>query len=498
MNENTNSTATGDILTISGLVKSYGPVKVLFGINMNLARGSVLGLVGENGAGKSTLMKCVSGHEKPDSGTIALNGSCYMVPQEFTLIPTLTVTENIFLGREPAFAGFLKRREMWLKASELLARIGADDIDPDCPAGELSVAGKQKAEIAKAFLGGASLLIFDEPTTVLNRSETETLFGIIRSFRASGGSVIYISHKLDEVREICDEIAVLRDGVLVSRTPSRELTSAGIAERMVGRPLSQVFPEKLPAPAADALPALEADCISDGSRVLEASFRLYPGEILGLAGLAGAGRTELAELICGARRMKSGTLKVFGSIVRFRSVADSMEAGVAYLSEDRQGTAVIKDFTIAENVTLSSLRRHCKGPFVDFGKRDAAASGLAGELRIRCAGINAPVSSLSGGNQQKVAIAKGLDPAPRIYIFDEPTRGVDVGARTEIYSIIRSLAEKGMAVLMISSDLEEIIGNCRRSLVMREGRIAGEVSGDDVAEKPIMLLASGAGHAENS
>lgn len=479
------------LLSIQHLRKSFGPVTVLKDISFSLERGRILGLVGENGAGKSTLVRCICGHLRADGGELALGGRAYLVPQEFTLVPTMSVAENLFLGREPVKAGLVDRRTLRDRTARALAAIGASSINPDTLVETLGVADKQKTELAKALVEKADLLVLDEPTTVLSRAETEALFAVLRRLRDEGVGMLYISHKLDEVRDLCDEVAVLRDGALVAQGPSASFTSRDLASRMVGRPLEEIYPPKRPDPDPSAEPALEAGSLSDGDRVLDASFSLRPGEILGLAGLAGAGRTELSELLCGERPRKAGSLRLFGREVRFRSMRDAQKAGLAYLSEDRQGTALLTDSTIRENTTLSSLGKYRIGPFVSWRRADAATRALIGELHTRCEGPAQPVRALSGGNQQKVAIAKGLDTEPRIFIFDEPTRGVDVGARAEIYRILHDLADRGTAILLISSDLGEIIGNCTRTLVMREGRIVGELRGDDVNERSIMLLATG-------
>lgn len=495
------------ILEIKNLSKSFGSVNVLSNVSFSLEKGKVLGLTGENGAGKTTLMRCISGIISPNGGELILDGkpmsrnishkerssACYMVPQEFTLIPNMTVAENIYLGRELHTAGLLSKRAMFDGASRVLQEIGAD-ISPNAVVESLSVANRQKIELAKAFLQDAKLIIFDEPTTVLNTTETAALFKIIREFCAKGGSAIYISHKLPEVLDICDDVAVLRDGVLVENKPAREFTPRSLAEAMVGRPLDSLFPPKktLTSEQISAGPALEIDNLSDGMVVKSASFKLYAGEILGLAGLAGAGRTELAELLCGIRKRVGGKVKLFGKEVHFTSMGAALKNRLTYLPEDRQGTALLLDFSIQENITLAALKKHTtKIGFIS--KKSCSQSSLEQikKLHIKCENASVPVRALSGGNQQKVVIAKGLDTNPLVFIFDEPTRGVDVGARSEIYDVIHGLADQGMAVLLISSDLEEVIGNCNRVMVMREGEIAGELIGSDVTEANIMHMAHG-------
>ena len=484
-----NAGETSPVLEIRDLTKSFGPVSVLKGVTFSLGPGVILGLAGENGAGKSTLAKCISSQYRPDSGTIRLNGSCFTVPQEFTLIPTLRVYENIFLGRELSRYGFLKKKAMILRAQALLNKVGCT-VPPRKMVSDLNVAEKQKIEIAKAFLDRSKLLILDEPTTVLNRMETETLFQILREFREQGGSVIYISHKLEEVRTICDRIVVLRDGVLVADEASGDLSAEEIARRMVGRNLTRIFPPKRPAdPGTDEV--LRCENVSSGREVLDVSFSLKKGEILGLAGLAGAGRTELAETICGFRRRSGGRIVLNSSVIPRPTPDRMLRAGLSYLPEDRQRTAILPDFTLADNLTLSSLSRYTSLGFIREKRCREAAARYMERFRIRAASPDERLGNLSGGNQQKTVIARGLDSSPSVFIFDEPTRGVDVGARGEIYEFIHALAESGVSCLFISSDLEEIIGCCARVLVMREGRISGELSGDDVNEERIMFLATG-------
>ena len=375
------------------------------------------------------------------------------------------------------------------RSEELLKRLHST-VDPEEMVSALSVAEKQMVEIAKAFLEDSRILIMDEPTTVLNRDETEILFGIMREFTERGGSVIYISHKLDEVREICDEVVVLRDGVLVADRDAKKVSSRELAELMVGRELSQVFPPKQKVPE-DAPETLRVENLSSGKAVRNVSFVLHRGEILGMAGLAGAGRTEVAETICALRRRTGGKIFVHGKEQHFHCPADAMKAGLSYLSEDRQGTAILTGASVEWNTTLSSLSRYCRWLFIRKKECRNAAGAYAEKFETKMNSTADLLCHLSGGNQQKVAIAKGLDTQPDIFIFDEPTRGVDVGARGDIYRLIHELADRGISCLLISSDLQEIIGNCNRVLVMRDGCLAGEVRDDQVNEKEMMYLATG-------
>ena len=477
-------------LEISNVAKSFGPVRVLNGVSLSLGRGRMLGLAGGNGAGKSTLANCIAGHLRPDVGDIRAAGAVAMVPQEFKLVPQMRVYENVFLGRELRRHGvFADRRTMIRRCADALARLDAA-IDPEAFVADLGVAGKQKVELAKAVLFSSAVLILDEPTTVLNADEAEVLFGILRTFRDAGGSIIFISHRLQELTTHCDEIAVMRDGDLVFHGLAAGLSPQDVAEKMVGQSLDRLFPALSPTPA-DAPVALEVEHLSDGRTVRDVSFALRQGEILGLTGLAGAGRTELAETICGVRRRTAGTVRIHGRAADIRSMHDAQAAGIAYLPEDRQGAALLLDESVTANTVLASLRRYAPRGFIRREPCERAAHDYAARFRIRTASLRAPVRALSGGNQQKVALAKGLDTRPRIFIFDEPTRGVDVGSRAEIYGFIHALAAEGVACLLIASDLDEILGNCTRALVMRAGALAGELDREAMSEARIMYLATG-------
>ncbi len=484
------------LLETRELTKSYDAVAALQAVSLSVESGTVLGLIGENGAGKSTFAKCVTGLIRPTSGEILLEGrpvhgatpAIAGIPQEFNLVEDLTVAENIFLGREPSRFGLLDRKTMCEESRRQLARLQAD-IDPDAPVSTLSPSGKQMVEIAKAFSCDCRVLLMDEPTTILNPEETKRLFAIMREFRDRGNAIIYISHKLAEVKEICDRIAVFRDGVLVSVDDSEALEPAEMARRMVGRELTRMFPP--PSAAVPGEVELEVEHLAALPAVRDVSFTLRRGELLGVAGLAGAGRTELAEAIAGLRKIDSGTVRLAGREVRFRTPAQAVAAGISYLSEDRQGTGILPDFSIEANITLVSLARYCRGGIFDRSAAEEAARNYVARFRIKPRDISAPLRALSGGNQQKVAVARGLDIGPTVFMFDEPTRGVDVAARCEIYEFIGELADSGVACLLISSDMEELLGMCRKIMVMREGQVAGFVEGDLLTEAELMYLAIG-------
>ncbi|MEG1980047.1 MAG: sugar ABC transporter ATP-binding protein [Victivallaceae bacterium] len=489
-----------NILEISDLSKSFDGVSILRNIKLDIPAGRIVGLAGENGAGKSTLARCISNKISHDQGVIKVAGETlsgrrsaakvYVVPQEFNLVANLTVAENIFLGRELKCGPFLNHAAMNARSRELLARLECQ-VEPTMLIERLSLAQRQLVELAKAFLGDAKLIILDEPTTILNNSECRLLFKNMREIAAEGRSIIFITHKLEEIRSICDQVVVLRDGELVYQADPKTISARTIAENMVGRELSQIYPEKIVTQAnANLLLQLEnfSDC---AGRVKNCSLDLRRGEVIGLAGLAGAGRSELAETICGLRRRKSGNLVFNGEKIKINHYSEALAHGVVYLSEDRQLSGLLPDADLVENSTLAAWKKYCCAGWVQKKRALADTEKFIELFRIRCQDAFQSVRRLSGGNQQKVAIARGLNCEPELFIFDEPTRGVDVGARGEIYQFIHEIAGKGVACIIISSDIEEIIGNCRRVLVMRQGEIAGELCDENVSEKNIICLATG-------
>jgi ribose transport system ATP-binding protein len=484
-----------------GVAKEFGGVRVLDGINVGIRRGEILGIIGENGAGKSTFIKILAGIHAPTEGRIEFDGKAVelrdtaaakrigvsLIPQEFNLVETLRVYENIFLGDELRGAsGLLDRKAMVARTRELMKELDAD-VDPLASIGSLSVANKQMVEIAKAVKAESRLLIMDEPTTVITGHEIEVLFGLMRRLRDKGVTIVYISHKLREVKEICDRVMILRDGQFICLEETRELGMDEMARRMVGRELSQIFPERRESAGAVLL---KVEGLTVPGIVEDVGFELRAGEVLGFAGLIGSGRTEVAETLMGLRRPSAGRILVDGRELRPRGPADAVAAGMAYLSEDRQGSGILTAFALYANVTLVSLADYAR-PLLSRQRELEKARFYSDSFEIKAPGLEARLENLSGGNQQKVSLAKSLDTNPRILIVDEPTRGVDVKAKSDIYAFIRSLADKGMAVLFISSELEEVIGMCSRVLVMREGRIQGELSQDKVTEEEIMYYATG-------
>lgn len=481
----------------------FPAVQALDDVSLTFEAGEVHGIVGENGAGKSTLMRILAGLQIPTSGEVHLEGSpvrlgsvrealeqgIAMIHQELNLVDELDVAENVFLGREITRQGILDRRAMITETQELLDEVKAP-FGPTARVGSLSIAGKQLVEIAKALAVDAAILIMDEPTAVLSAPEAEALFGLIHRLRDKGVAVLYISHRLPEVLDLCDRISVLRDGKLVASFDPRSepVDAAALASSMVGRPMSDMFPAKPVPPSGE--PILVVDRASVDGFASEVSFVLRPGEILGFAGLVGAGRTELAEALFGARPLRSGSIEIEGVSVTIRDPSQAMRHGLAYVSEDRKGIGLILSLSSVQNVTLANLRAYCR-PILSARRELEAAAKWRSELDIRASDLEAPVLYLSGGNQQKISLAKWLETGPKILMLDEPTRGVDVGAKRELYGLIRSLTERGMACIVISSELPEIIGLCDRAIVLREGRVMGEVSGEAMTEETIMRLAAG-------
>lgn len=470
------------ILKIDFLRQSYGAHEVLKGLSLQLGRGEILGVIGENGAGKSTLVKCILGMLRPTSGSISLTCSAAAIHQELNLADDLPVWANFFLGRElRGRLGLLDIASMEKRTQESLSALSVE-IAPAAETRALSVSEKQMVEIARALDIDAQLLILDEPSALLGTEETERLFAIMRTLKASGRSMIYISHKLDEVRTICDRVAVLRDGALVGAGAACDLSPREMAEMMVGRPIADIYPAK--ATPADAI-ALSLDSPSMGALSVSA------GDIVGVAGLADSGQTELAETLAGFRPLHNGSMRVCGREAAFASPRDAQAMGVAFLPPDRNASGVWRDFTIEENVGLGALGRFCRGGLVSREMVRQAAEGFVRDFAIRCGGTDDDVSSLSGGNAQKVAMAKSMAARPKVAVLCEPTQGVDVGARQDIYTLISALAADGMAAIIVSSDMTELIGLCSRIAVMRSGRIAGEVSGDAMTEKSIIRIATG-------
>ncbi|AFK07723.1 ABC-type sugar transport system, ATPase component [Mesotoga prima MesG1.Ag.4.2] len=488
------------LIETKGISKEFSGVRVLDNIDIGIERGEIFGIIGENGAGKSTLVKILSGIYTPTEGKIFFEGKeveikdplhakmigISIIPQEFNLINELSVYENIFLGSEITRKGFLNTREMKRRTISLLEEL-KKSIDPEEKIERLSVAQKQMVEIAKAIAYDSKLLIMDEPTTVLTLNEIEILFDLMRSLKERGVTIIYISHKLKEVRKICDRVMVLRDGQMISVSQTGEVDEEEMAKRMVGRELSQIFPDKV-SPSDEVV--FEVENLTINGLLENISFGLREGEILGFAGLVGAGRTELAEAIIGIRKRDSGKISIKGKPVEIKSPNDAVKNKIAYLSEDRQGSGILTSFDLIKNTTLISLPAYSK-ILINSKKEREKTKKYVDKFNIRAASLKTRLEFFSGGNQQKVSLAKSLDPEPDIFIFDEPTRGIDVNAKREIYRFMNELVNEGVSCILISSELEEIIGMCNRVVVMKEGRITGILEGEHINEEEIMLHATG-------
>ncbi len=494
---------TGEVLLeVEGLSKEFPGVRALDGVDLRLRPGTVHAVMGENGAGKSTLMKIIAGLYPPDSGSVRLRGQAVrfrsphdalrsgvaMIHQELNLMPFMTVAENIWIGREPKTAlGFVDHRELHRRTASLFLRL-AIGTDPAIPLHELSVAERQMVEIAKAVSHEADVLIMDEPTSALTDKEVRHLFGLMHELVERGTGVIYITHRLGEVAEIADEITVLRDGRRVGTLPAAEATADELIRMMVGRDLTHLFPKEA---AALGPIVLSARNLSLEGRFRDVSFDLRSGEILGVAGLVGSGRSNLAETLFGLTPATAGTIAIEGRPVAVARPADAVAQGMAFVTEDRKETGCFLLLDVLANMAMAALRRDfATVGFVAEADARRACERLREALRIKSPDLDEPMMHLSGGNQQKVLIARWLLTGPRILILDEPTRGVDVGAKAEIHRLVTRLAQEGAAVLMISSELPEVLGMSDRIMVMHEGRVTGFLSRDEADQVRIMNLAS--------
>jgi ribose transport system ATP-binding protein len=490
------------VLSASRISKSFGDIPVLFSIDIDVAPGEVHAIIGENGAGKSTLIKILSGFERPTSGNVVLDGKAISLPpngeaeelgivlihQEFNLAEHLTVMDSIFLGREITRFGLLDVKETRARAQALLDTLHVE-VSPTARINELSIAEKQMVEIAKAVGRDARVLIMDEPTAVLSAGETETLFEQIRRLTAKGVAVVFISHKLDEVLRISDRVTVLRDGQLIATVDSDAMSSDSAAQMMVGRELSNLYPPKR-EPDVDAPLVLKVEDLR-ANGVDGVSFELRLGEILGFAGLIGSGRTAVAEAIVGLVPRTSGTIEVRGKPVHFTNVSQSVRDRLAYMTKDRKGKGVLVDMALRPNLTLLTLRQHLKGGLIDFASEEQALSRAVRRFDIRARDSSVRAGQLSGGNQQKLMLGKTMESEPEIIIMDEPTRGIDVGTKQQIYHIIAALAADGKSIILISSELQEVIGLSHRVMVMRAGRINGELTGGEITEEQIVRYQMG-------
>jgi len=496
------------ILQMQGIEKRFGGVHALRGVDFSIAEGEVVALVGENGAGKSTLMKVLGGVHQPDAGTLlidgaparihsvadAIKGGISFIHQELNVLGNLDVAANVFLGREPVRFGFLRlidRKRLHTDAKVYLERLGLD-VPTTRLVGSLPIAQQQLVEIAKALSLNARLLIMDEPTSSLTLTETEKLLEVVRELRAQGVAVIYISHRLSEVEAIADRAVVLRDGANAGSLAREEITHSNMVNLMVGRNLESFYrhPE---GPAEAGFFAVE------GLRTARypqqsVSFSIGKGEILGLAGLVGAGRTEVAEALFGVCRASASNVLLDQKTLRVRSARDAITNGVYLIPEDRRQAGLITEDVIRQNITLPALERYATAGLIGRDRETRVAIKVCEKLKVKAPSVEVKTGNLSGGNQQKVVLAKWLSLDPRVLIFDEPTRGIDVGAKAEIYDLMRELAKQGVAILMISSDMEEVLNISDRVAVMHEGRLTGILGRDECTEANVMRLAVGAAH----
>ncbi|WP_126428605.1 sugar ABC transporter ATP-binding protein [Brevibacillus marinus] len=493
---------TTALLQMTGISKSFPGVKALDNVHFHIDEGEVVGLLGENGAGKSTLMKILSGIYTPDAGEIWLGGQkivlrgpkdsqkagISMIHQELNLLPHLTVAENIFIQSLPKKGVSLDKKRLFRDTQRLLDELGFD-INPKTLVGELTVGAQQMVEIAKALSFQAKVIIMDEPTSAITEQETAKLFEIIRSLKAKGIAIIYISHRMEEIYEICDRVVVLRDGCNAGGGWSKELKPEQIVKMLAGREMTQIYPKRKGQPGQEVV--MEVRGYTRKGFFENISFTLYKGEILGFSGLMGSGRTELMESIFGVEPVEAGELWVNGQQANIRSTRDAIAKGLAFVPEDRRQHGMIGNFTVAHNVTLATLK-NIAGFLqkINFKRESEIADKYIAQLRIKTPHSDVVIANLSGGNQQKVILAKWLESNPSILILDEPTRGIDIGAKSEIYHMIQELADQGTSIIMISSELPEVLGISDRILVMANGKITGEFKREEATPEKIMLCAT--------
>ena len=493
------------ILELQGISKRFGGVAALEGVDFRIERGEVVALIGENGAGKSTLMKILGGIYHPDAGTIRIDGRAVRIPttaeaqrlgigfvhQELNNLDNLDVGANLFLGREPRWAGplmLVDRQRIDREARPHLQRLGLD-VDPRTPLKELSLAQQQMVEIARALAQNSRILILDEPTSSLTLSETERLLETVKGLRRQGVSVVYISHRLAEIDRVADRVAALRDGRNAGDLAREQIRHDAMVRLMIGRDIKSFYIAGGTAPGTVRL-AVRGLRTRVHSRH-EISFEVASGEILGLAGLVGAGRSELAAALFGVEPPLSGAVRVDGHMLDTRSPRHAIRAGLYLVTEDRRRTGLLTDMSVRENITLPALGRYSTAWLIGGGRETAVAGRFVNELRIKTPSVETPVCNLSGGNQQKVVLAKWLSLDPKVLIVDEPTRGIDVGAKAEVYRLLRDLADRGVAIIVISSDMEEVLGVSDRIAVMHEGAWAGTLARREFSEEAVMRLAVG-------
>jgi len=493
------------LLQTDRISKTFPGVKALDELNLRVRKGEVHAIAGENGAGKSTLMNILSGAYSPDEGVMRLEGKdvvfkspkqareagIVMIHQELSLATNVSVMENVYIGRMPTNrAGFIQYKEMKRMCRKLLDRIKIDGIEPEAMIEDLSLSQMQMVEIAKAMSLEAKLLIMDEPTASLTKKETDLLLEMIRDLRDQGVSVLYISHRMDEIFAIADQVTILRDGKYIRTLPVSETSPGEIISLMVGREFSKAFQRELGSVASGEQPLLQVEGLSSGSKVKNVNLRVYPGEIVALTGLVGAGRTELVQSLFGVDRKSSGRVYIDGREANIRTPSEAIELGIGLLPEGRKIQGIFAEMTVRENISMAGLRQFVRYFLVSRKKEALAAEDYVGQLGIRTTDIEKEIRFLSGGNQQKAIFARWLLNKPKLLILDEPTHGVDVGAKSEIYEIIDRLAREGVAIVLISSELPEVLTLADRILVMRNGEIAAELSHKEASQEKIMKFAT--------
>ncbi|CAB4913838.1 unannotated protein [freshwater metagenome] len=494
---------SGVLLEMQGIVKTFPGVRALDGVDLDVRAGEVHCLLGQNGAGKSTLIKVLAGAHQPDEGTIrwegepirltdpqaAMSRGIATIYQELDLVAGLSVADNVFLGRERSRFGLSRPAADHRATAALLTRLGHPEIRPGAEVGTLSAASQQMVSMARALSQDARLIVMDEPSAVLDNEEVERLFTVVRDLTADGVAVVYISHRLEEIRQIGDRITVIKDGATVATgLPARETSTREVISLMTGRTIEYVFPQRTERAAATAAPLLEVEHLTVPGHVDDVSFTVAPGEILGLAGLVGSGRSEVLEAVYGARRPSTGQVRVGGKRLRPGDVAAAVGAGVGLAPEERKSQALLLGEPIYRNITVSSLSRFARAGFLSGKAERAAAREQTDALDLRPVDVDREVRTLSGGNQQKVVLARWLLRDCRVLLLDEPTRGVDVGARSEIYALIRALADRGVAVVLVSSEIPEVLGLADRVLVLADGRVLADEPATALDEHRVLDL----------
>ncbi len=492
--------ASTALLQMTGIVKTFPGVRALDGVDLTVRAGEVHCLLGQNGAGKSTLIKVLAGAHQPDEGEIhwqgekttlstpvaALRMGVATMYQELDLIPGLSVADNIFLGHERASYGFTRDRQARKEATALLKRLGHPEIPPDREVGDLSAAGQQLVSMARALAHDAKLIVMDEPTAALAADEVTNLFRVVADLTAEGVAVVYISHRLEEIREIGHRVTVLKDGKTVARDLPADTPTSDLVALMSGKRVETVYPNREESTVDASREVLKVEKLGRNDEFADVNFTVHAGEILGIAGLVGAGRSEILETIFGARKADEGTVYVNGKKLRNGDVRAAVDAGVGLAPEERKSQALLMDMTVAQNVTLASMRSYSSFGFTDRAKELRDSRTKLEDLDLRPADPRRHISTLSGGNQQKAVVARWLVHGCRVLLLDEPTRGVDVGARAELYRLIRELAADGVALVLVSSEMPEVLGLADRVLVLRDGRVIHEAPADELTEADVL------------